>query len=167
MKIYVLSLSVGLLVGVIYGVLNVRSPAPPVIALVGLLLRYRACDALCDRGDCFRADRVRRHPDRIPLEMPLHPLANLLMCVVGIRVELLPSPSIGVGATLSTRPHRSHACSPESHGHSSRLKRMQVAEGTADCKVEALRGYLSLSGLRGNVASKYRIMPPLPTKSAT
>ena len=37
MKMYVLSLSVGLLVGVIYGVLNVRSPAPPVIALVGLL----------------------------------------------------------------------------------------------------------------------------------
>jgi XapX domain-containing protein len=36
-KIYVLSLGVGLLVGVIYGVLNVRSPAPPVIALVGLL----------------------------------------------------------------------------------------------------------------------------------
>jgi XapX domain-containing protein len=37
MKIYVVSLSVGLLVGVIYGVLNVRSPAPPLIALVGLL----------------------------------------------------------------------------------------------------------------------------------
>jgi XapX domain-containing protein len=37
MKIYALSLSVGLLVGVIYGVLNVRSPAPPVIALIGLL----------------------------------------------------------------------------------------------------------------------------------
>jgi XapX domain-containing protein len=37
MKIYLLSLGVGLLVGVIYGVLNVRSPAPPVIALVGLL----------------------------------------------------------------------------------------------------------------------------------
>lgn len=37
MKMYVLSLGVGLLVGVIYGVLNVRSPAPPVIALVGLL----------------------------------------------------------------------------------------------------------------------------------
>jgi XapX domain-containing protein len=37
MKIYVLSLAVGLLVGVIYGVLNVRSPAPPVSALVGLL----------------------------------------------------------------------------------------------------------------------------------
>jgi XapX domain-containing protein len=37
MKVYMLSLGVGLLVGVIYGVLNVRSPAPPVIALVGLL----------------------------------------------------------------------------------------------------------------------------------
>jgi len=37
MKIYLLSLAVGLLVGVIYGLLNVRSPAPPVIALIGLL----------------------------------------------------------------------------------------------------------------------------------
>ncbi|MDJ0388742.1 DUF1427 family protein [Roseomonas sp. E05] len=36
MKIYVLSLAAGLLVGVIYALLNVRSPAPPV-ALVGLL----------------------------------------------------------------------------------------------------------------------------------
>jgi XapX domain-containing protein len=37
MKVYVLSFAAGLLVGVIYGVLNVRSPAPPVIALIGLL----------------------------------------------------------------------------------------------------------------------------------
>jgi XapX domain-containing protein len=37
MKIYLLSLGAGLLVGVIYSLLNVRSPAPPVIALVGLL----------------------------------------------------------------------------------------------------------------------------------
>jgi len=37
MKVYALSLAAGLLVGVIYGLLNVRSPAPPVIALVGLL----------------------------------------------------------------------------------------------------------------------------------
>ncbi|SMD13774.1 DUF1427 family protein [Rhizobium sp. RU36D] len=37
MKLYLISLAAGLLVGVIYGVLNVRSPAPPVIALVGLL----------------------------------------------------------------------------------------------------------------------------------
>lgn len=36
MRTYVISLAVGLLVGVIYAVLKVRSPAPPVIALVGL-----------------------------------------------------------------------------------------------------------------------------------
>lgn len=37
MKYYCLSLAAGCLVGVIYGIINVRSPAPPVIALVGLL----------------------------------------------------------------------------------------------------------------------------------
>ncbi|UOA29765.1 hypothetical protein DSM107133_04527 (plasmid) [Pseudosulfitobacter sp. DSM 107133] len=37
MKIYLISLGAGLLVGAIYSFLNVRSPAPPVIALVGLL----------------------------------------------------------------------------------------------------------------------------------
>jgi XapX domain-containing protein len=36
MKVYAVSLSIGVLVGVIYGLLNVRSPAPPVVALVGL-----------------------------------------------------------------------------------------------------------------------------------
>ncbi|GGF77464.1 membrane protein [Azorhizobium oxalatiphilum] len=37
MKLYVLSLGAGLLVGVIYALLQVRSPAPPVVALIGLL----------------------------------------------------------------------------------------------------------------------------------
>lgn len=37
MKPFVIALAVGLLVGVIYGLLNVRSPAPPYIALLGLL----------------------------------------------------------------------------------------------------------------------------------
>jgi XapX domain-containing protein len=37
MKPYLLSLAAGLLVGVVYALLKVRSPAPPVIALVGLL----------------------------------------------------------------------------------------------------------------------------------
>ncbi|UJW77170.1 XapX domain-containing protein [Rhizobium sp. SL42] len=36
MKIYMFSLAAGLLVGVVYSLLNVRSPAPPVIALIGL-----------------------------------------------------------------------------------------------------------------------------------
>ena len=37
MKPYLISLAAGLLVGAIYGLLTVRSPAPPVIALLGLL----------------------------------------------------------------------------------------------------------------------------------
>lgn len=37
MKPYLLSLGAGLLVGVVYSLLNVRSPAPPAIALLGLM----------------------------------------------------------------------------------------------------------------------------------
>ena len=37
MQSYLFSLGAGLLVGIVYSLLNVRSPAPPVIALVGLL----------------------------------------------------------------------------------------------------------------------------------
>ena len=37
MKVYLLSFGAGLLVGVVYSLLNVRSPAPPVVALIGLL----------------------------------------------------------------------------------------------------------------------------------
>jgi XapX domain-containing protein len=36
MKVYLLSLGAGVLVGTIYALLNVRSPAPPIVALVGL-----------------------------------------------------------------------------------------------------------------------------------
>jgi XapX domain-containing protein len=37
MKPYLISLGAGLLVGVVYSLISVRSPAPPVIALIGLL----------------------------------------------------------------------------------------------------------------------------------
>jgi XapX domain-containing protein len=37
MKPYLISLGAGLLMGVVYSLLNVRSPAPPTIALIGLL----------------------------------------------------------------------------------------------------------------------------------
>ena len=37
MKVYLVALAIGLFVGLIYGVLGVRSPAPPLVALVGLL----------------------------------------------------------------------------------------------------------------------------------
>ena len=36
-KALLISFVVGLLVGVLYGVIRVKSPAPPIIALVGLL----------------------------------------------------------------------------------------------------------------------------------
>ena len=36
MRMYLLSLGAGVLVGVIYSLLDVRSPAPPLVALVGL-----------------------------------------------------------------------------------------------------------------------------------
>ena len=37
MKTLFVSFAVGLLVGVLYGVIRVKSPAPPIIALLGLL----------------------------------------------------------------------------------------------------------------------------------
>ncbi len=37
MKVYLISLAVGLLVGILYSMLNVKSPAPPMVALLGLL----------------------------------------------------------------------------------------------------------------------------------
>jgi XapX domain-containing protein len=37
MKTLLISFVVGLLVGVVYGVIRVKSPAPPIIALFGLL----------------------------------------------------------------------------------------------------------------------------------
>ena len=37
MKVYLVSLGAGVLVGVIYSLLHVRSPAPPLVALIGLL----------------------------------------------------------------------------------------------------------------------------------
>jgi XapX domain-containing protein len=49
---YLVSLFMGLAVGVAYGLMQVRSPAPPLIALVGLLgmvLGEQAIDAVRDR----------------------------------------------------------------------------------------------------------------------
>lgn len=36
MKLYLASLAGGLLVGIVYSLIHVRSPAPPVVALIGL-----------------------------------------------------------------------------------------------------------------------------------
>jgi XapX domain-containing protein len=37
MRSYLMSLGAGVLVGMIYNLIDIRSPAPPVVALVGLL----------------------------------------------------------------------------------------------------------------------------------
>jgi XapX domain-containing protein len=37
MKVLAISFAVGLFVGVLYGVIRVKSPAPPIVALLGLL----------------------------------------------------------------------------------------------------------------------------------
>lgn len=37
MKVLLVSFAVGLFVGVLYGLIRVKSPAPPIVALVGLL----------------------------------------------------------------------------------------------------------------------------------
>jgi len=37
LKLYLVSLGAGVLVGAVYGLLDVRSPAPPLVALLGLL----------------------------------------------------------------------------------------------------------------------------------
>jgi XapX domain-containing protein len=37
MKAYFISLAAGVLIGLLYSVMDVKSPAPPTIALVGLL----------------------------------------------------------------------------------------------------------------------------------
>ena len=37
MKAYIISLLMGVLVGLLYGAASVKSPAPPTVALVGLL----------------------------------------------------------------------------------------------------------------------------------
>lgn len=83
---YLISLAVGLLVGVIYGALDVRSPAPPVIALVGLLgilvgeqvphlVRRALAGETVNVGTAV--DQCRRHvfgrlPDHRPPAAPTH-----------------------------------------------------------------------------------------------
>lgn len=37
MKLYIVSLGAGILAGILYALMQVRSPAPPAIALIGLL----------------------------------------------------------------------------------------------------------------------------------
>jgi XapX domain-containing protein len=53
MKAYLLSLGLGIAVGLIYNVAGVRSPAPPTIALVGLLGMLAGEHGLAMLKTCF------------------------------------------------------------------------------------------------------------------
>ena len=58
MKVYLFSLGAGVLVGVIYHLIGVRSPAPPLIALVGLL-GILAGEQLLPLGEQFLFGAIR------------------------------------------------------------------------------------------------------------
>lgn len=81
-KSYLLALGVGLLVGIIYASLNVRSPAPPVVALVGLLgiLLGEQIVPLANRllaGDAVTISTVReRCGEHVLGTLPEHPAAT-------------------------------------------------------------------------------------------
>jgi XapX domain-containing protein len=63
MKVLFLSFVVGLGVGVLYGLIRVKSPALPIVALLGLLEgdmdanKEARCSACCGRLPCRRALR--------------------------------------------------------------------------------------------------------------
>lgn len=81
MKPYLLSLGVGVLVGAIYSLLGVRSPAPPAIALLGLLgmllgeqavpIAKRLTTRAAVVADLETPERAGRSPDaRAPANTP-------------------------------------------------------------------------------------------------
>ena len=67
---YLISLAIGLFVGVIYGALDFRSPAPPAIALVGLMgmllgvSSINANDEVCDLARLRRREEYARKEKR-------------------------------------------------------------------------------------------------------
>ncbi len=68
MKVYLVSLGVGLLAGLLYGLLGVRSPAPPIVALVGLfgILVGEQIPGLVRQRLFRQADAVAQPADRTP-----------------------------------------------------------------------------------------------------
>ncbi|MDR7103024.1 DUF1427 family protein [Croceicoccus sp. BE223] len=71
MRLYLVSLGAGLLAGIFYGLIGVRSPAPPLIALVGLagiLLGEQIVPLARHLAD--RAQLVRDVQDDCPSRVP-------------------------------------------------------------------------------------------------
>jgi XapX domain-containing protein len=77
-KVLFLSLVVGLGVGVLYGLIRVKSPAPPIVALVGLLgmvlgeqlgiwIHTKKLDVSYAASVCLVGERYDRpHPSKTP-----------------------------------------------------------------------------------------------------
>jgi XapX domain-containing protein len=78
MKVLFLSFIVGLGVGAIYGLIRVKSPAPPIVALLGLLgmvlgeqlgvwILTKKIDVSHAAAVCLVGERYdRQHPSRLP-----------------------------------------------------------------------------------------------------
>jgi XapX domain-containing protein len=77
MKILFLSFIVGLGVGVLYGLIRVKSPAPPIVALLGLLgmvlgeqfgtwIQTKKLDVSRAASVCLVGERYDRQPDNPP-----------------------------------------------------------------------------------------------------
>jgi XapX domain-containing protein len=78
MKVLFLSFAVGLGVGVLYGLIRVKSPAPPIVALLGLLgmvlgeqfgiwIQTKKLDVSRAASVCLVGERYdRRHPSGVP-----------------------------------------------------------------------------------------------------
>jgi XapX domain-containing protein len=61
MRSYLASVILGIAVGVVYGLVKVRSPAPPAIALLGHLFKSDVqLSASRNRGEVAVADNVRQ-----------------------------------------------------------------------------------------------------------
>ena len=78
MKVLFLSFAVGLGVGVLYGLIRVKSPAPPIVALLGLLgmvlgeqfgiwIQTKKLDVSRAASVCLVGERYdRHHPSEAP-----------------------------------------------------------------------------------------------------
>jgi XapX domain-containing protein len=88
MKVSFLSFVVGLGVGVLYGLIRVKSPAPPIVALLGLLgmvlgeqfgiwLHTKKIDVSHAASVCLAGERYDRpHPSEIRLRGQIHERAS-------------------------------------------------------------------------------------------
>jgi XapX domain-containing protein len=61
MRLYFVSLGAGLLVGLVYSLLGVRSPAPPLVALIGLL-GILLGEQIVPVGRQLLAELLEKHP---------------------------------------------------------------------------------------------------------